>query len=217
MRLLSLAAGFGLVCMVSGGSALASETIPVHNNPTKPAASKATLKAKHTGAARNSKPAVNATATYANPSGWQVSFLKNWKYDKVDIGDPANNALVFFQSEEDAVERLAVSMLPVSDTSAASLLQKVKSDVYMRYDSAEVQPETKVSRGDQSALVTSFVGLDTTHPGVKTHTLLMVMVRNGKGYVISARTSEDHFAERRALLEKLVKSFAFTTRTASRK
>src|SRR5258706_2432453 len=188
MRLSSLAAGFGLVCVLGAASVLASDAIPVHHNPTNSGASKANSKAKGAGAAQNSKLAANSTATYANPSGWQISYLKNWKCDKVDIGDPANNALVFFQSEEDAVERLAVSMLPVADTSAASLLQKVKSDVYMRYDSAEVQPETKVSRGDQSALITSFVGLDTTHPGVKTHTFLMVMVRNGKGYGISART-----------------------------
>jgi len=135
----------------------------------------------------------NATAAYTNPSGWQISYLKSWKCDKVEMPDPATSALVFFQGEDDAVERLAVSMLPVSDTNPASLLQKVKTDVYMRYDSAEVDKETRISQGNQSALLTSFVGLDTTHPGVKTHTLLMVMVRNGKGYVISARTAEEHF------------------------
>src|SRR5438874_645756 len=110
MRFSSLAAGFGLVCVLGAGSAQASDAISVHHNPAKPAASKAILKAKQTGAAQNSKVAAYATAAYTNPSGWQISYLKNWKCDKVDMGDPANNALVFFQSEEDAVERLAVSM-----------------------------------------------------------------------------------------------------------
>src|SRR6266700_3566562 len=128
MRLSSLAAGFGLVCVVGSGSALASGATSVYTNPNKPAASKASSNAKHI-AAQNSKAAANNTTTYANPSGWQVSYLKSWKCDKVDMPDAASNALVFFQAEEDAVERLAVSMVPVSDTNPASLLQKVKSDV----------------------------------------------------------------------------------------
>src|SRR3989442_13741538 len=109
----TLAAGFGMVCVVGAGSAVPCDANPVHNNPTKPAASKANSKAKQTSAVQNSKVAANATSAYTNPSGWQISYLKNWKCDKVDMGDPANNALVFFQSEDDAVERLAVSMLPV--------------------------------------------------------------------------------------------------------
>src|SRR5260221_10626601 len=42
------------------------------------------------------------TVTYVNPYGWQVSSLKAWKRDNVELPDPANNALMYFQSEEDS-------------------------------------------------------------------------------------------------------------------
>src|SRR5258706_15035085 len=70
------------------------------------AAVKVPLHAKYSVTVQVVSGAEEPTVTYVNPYGWQVSYLKAWKRDNVELPDPANNALMYFQPEEDSIERL---------------------------------------------------------------------------------------------------------------
>ena len=155
-------------------------------------------------------PKVMGLQTYNNPYGWSISYLNGWKRDKVELGDPANNALMYFQPEEDSVERLAVAIMPVKEASVASLMKSLKSDLPSRYASVSVLSEEELMYEGVPATRFTFTGMDNSHPGVKTQTVLIAFVKDGKGYVVSARTAAARFPARQKVLETLVKSFLFS-------
>jgi hypothetical protein len=153
---------------------------------------------------------------YRDPNGWQISYLSDWKLDQVKTPDEGRDGINYFQKEDDSVERLALAILPVKETTCTDLMQQVCADMPEHYDHLEMGPQDQITYGDVPAVWASFTGMDHTHPGTRTQTVLLVLVRNGRGYVVSARTKADQFSARRALLEKMVKSLTFTeTRNAS--
>jgi hypothetical protein len=62
----------------------------------------------------------------------------------------------------------------------------------------------------------TFEGIDQTHPGTKTRSLVLGFVRDGLGFVISARCASSNFEARRNLFQKMLKSFMLTAPPASR-
>src|SRR5258708_904836 len=124
------------------------------------AATNIPLHAKYSITVQIASAIVEPMATYVNPYGWQVSYLKGWKRDNVDLPDPANNALMYFQPEEDSIERLAVSILPVKDPSPAKLMQSIQADIYSRYDSVELIAREELNHQDAPAILTTFSGID---------------------------------------------------------
>jgi len=151
-------------------------------------------------------------AAYRDPHGWQVSYMHGWQTDKVTTPDEGDDGLVFFQPEDDSIERLAVAIMPVSNMNCADLIQKVQADVPSHYDSPKFITETTILYHDTPAAWAVFSGIDNAHPGTRTQSIILAFVRDGRAYVISARTQAEHFAARRALLERMVKSFAVTKR-----
>ncbi|HLV79854.1 MAG TPA: hypothetical protein VKT32_06205 [Chthonomonadaceae bacterium] len=151
-------------------------------------------------------------ASYHDSHGWQISYVHGWQMDKVSTPDEGDDGLVFFQPEDDSVERLAVAIMPVRNMNSADLIQKIQADVPAHYDSPQFITENTFLYRDTPAVWAIFTGLDQTHPGTRTQSMILAFVRDGHAYVISARTQADRFAARRALLERMVKSFSVTKR-----
>jgi hypothetical protein len=153
-------------------------------------------------------------ASYHDPHGWQVSYMHGWQMDKVSTPDEGDDGLVFFQQEDDSVERLAIAIMPASNMNCADLIQKIQADVPSHYDSPKFITENTILFRDTSAVWAVFTGIDQTHPGTHTQSMILAFVRDGRAYVISARTQADRFEARRALLERMVKSFSIMKRPA---
>lgn len=154
-------------------------------------------------------------ASYQDRYGWQIHHLAGWKHDAVPLSDPQNNALIYFQPEDDSVERLAVSILPAQDMSCKDLIQKVQASFYSSYDDVQVLTQTETTYAGVPAEWTTFTGKDHSHPGTRTQSLVLAFVRDGHAYVVSARTEANHYSLREALLRKMVTSFAITPKPAS--
>jgi len=181
-----------------------------------PADSKRLLHAKYAAVVDVLDPQPLGLQTYRDSRGWRLLHPKEWKRDKVDLPDPVNNALLYFQEEEDSLERLAVAVLPVKEQSAAALMKRVEADLPSRYDDAEVISRQDISFEEVPAILTVVSGKDTTHSGARTQSVILAFVHAGRGYVISARTAAARFSSRQPLLMKLVKSFAFLPATPPR-
>lgn len=169
---------------------------------------------QYTALAQVAKPIQISLKTYRDPHGWQVSHLTGWKHDKENLPDPANNALVFFQQEDDAVERLAVSILPMADATATQLVEKLEKSLFDNYDDVKTGVHTDCQHLGAPAILTTFSGMDHAHPGTRTQTLVLAFVKNGRGYVVSGRTKAKQFDIRRPALEKMVRSFTLIDKTA---
>lgn len=147
---------------------------------------------------------------YQDSRGWRVNYLKTWKRDNVSLPDPANNALIYFQQEDDSVERLALSILPVTEASPATLTDKILKDIPSHYENVSVHSRSDIVFEGVPAVLATFSGADNSHPGTRTQSIILVFIRGGLGYVVSARTAAARFPARRALLQNIVKSFMFT-------
>jgi hypothetical protein len=123
---------------------------------------------------------------------------------------------VFFQKEEDSVERLAVAIMPVKDLTCADLMQKIRKDLYSYYAEIDFPEPTEQTFAAVPALLATFSAVPNTNPGTHTQSVVLAFVRAGRAYVISARTFAAKFKARQTLLESLVKSFQFTTRSQAR-
>jgi hypothetical protein len=155
-------------------------------------------------------------STYRDRYGWQIASLKDWKRDPVNFPDPANNALMYFQKEDDSVERVAVSVLPADQMTASELMGKAQKSLPANYEQLQVLSDQEITFAGVPAVFSIFTGMDQSHPGTKTESILLAFVKDGRAYVVSGRTAASRFALRRPLLEKLVRSFTFTPATASR-
>ena len=147
---------------------------------------------------------------YRDPHGWQVSFLSDWKRDNVPTAAEGSDGLVYLQQEDDSVERVAIAIIPTSDTTPKEVLDKISGDVYAHYMSAKISDPIDLTFNAVPAKLMTFTGMDLSHPGTKTTSVVLAFVRNGRSYVLSARTGSTHFNGRRPILEKVLRSFEFT-------
>ena len=145
---------------------------------------------------------------YRDPHGWQLSILSDWKHDSVPTAAEGSDGLNYFQQEDDSVERLAVAIIPTKNT-ADEVLNKISEDVYGHYQNAKLAEPVDLTVNSVPAKLLTFTGIDLSHPGTQTASVVLVFVRNGRSYVVSARSAAAHFNGRRPILEKLVRSFAF--------
>ncbi len=152
--------------------------------------------------------ALSHFAAYHDRFGWQISHLAGWKHDSVPLADPANNALIYFQQEDDSVERLAVSILPANDMTCKDLMDKVQASLYSSYDEVKVLEQSEILHAGTPAQWATFTGMDHSHPGTRTQSMILAFVRDGRAYVISARTAAARYSAREALLKRMVTSFA---------
>ena len=146
---------------------------------------------------------------YRDSHGWQVSVFSDWKHDNVPTAAEGSDGLVYFQQEDDSVERLAVAIMPSQTATAEEVLNKISEDVYGHYQNAKLAPPVDLTFNSVPAKMLTFTGMDLSHPGTQTSSLVLVFVRNGRSYVLSARTGAAHFNGRRPILEKILRSFAF--------
>lgn len=146
---------------------------------------------------------------YHDPHGWQVSFLSDWKRDNVPTAAEGSDGLVYFQQEDDSVERMAIAIMPVKEQTAEDILKKISDDVDSHYQNAQITAPVDLTFNSVPAKMISFTGLDLSHPGTRTSSVVLLFVRNGRAYVLSARSEAMHFNGRRPVLEKLLRSFAF--------
>jgi hypothetical protein len=146
---------------------------------------------------------------YRDSHGWQLSCLSEWKHDGVPTAAEGSDGLTYFQQEDDSVERVAVAIMPSQTQTIDDVLSKVSEDVYGHYQTAVLAEPVNLTFNSVPAKMLTFTGIDLSHPGTKTASMVLLFVRNGRAYVISARTGAMHFNSRRPILEKVVRSFAF--------
>ena len=157
-------------------------------------------------------PSAMGLISYSGVPGWKVNYVKGWKYDKAAV---SSSTIVYFQKEDDSVERLAVASMPVNEGSSAALAERVKKDLFSGYEQLEILSEEATSYNGLPANIISFSGNPTSHPNVRTQSMVLVFTRNGRGYVISGRTFAAKFNARKPLLESMVKSFSLSGQTAN--
>ena len=147
---------------------------------------------------------------YIDSRGWKVDYLKIWKRDNVAMGDPASNALMYFQQEDDSIERLAVAVLPVKEASVGALMDKILRDVPSHYEQVTIHSRSETMFEGVPAVLATFSGTDDSHPGTRTQSIVLTFVKGNLGYVVSARTQAAKYPVRQSLLQAMVKSFMFT-------
>jgi hypothetical protein len=153
---------------------------------------------------------VPTLSSYRATRGWQINYLKGWKPEAVTTPQVGKNGLVFFQPEDDAVERLAVAMIPSSGLTTQELMQKISSDIADKYDETEVVKQEEILYRNAPALWVTFKGKSNAHEGLLTQSVIMAFVNNGQAYFVSARTAATQFAKKQTLLETMVKSIALS-------
>ena len=154
------------------------------------------------------------TSLYHASCGWQVNYLSGWQRNCIPTADQPKDGLVFFQQEDDAVERLAVAVMPAKDLTVTDLMQQVQEDMPNHYNQVETLSREEITYQNAPAVYLIFTGVDQTHPGTKTQSLVLAFVRDGQAYVVSARTTAAHYNARRPILERLVKSFTVASKSA---
>jgi hypothetical protein len=148
-------------------------------------------------------------ATYTDTRGWSMDVIAGWNRYVVDLPDPGNNELVYFQPEEDSVERTAVSIVPVRDMDAMQLMRKVETEIPTQYDMLTRTGLKETKQGGLKAAWMTFTGTELSHPDTPTKSMVLAFVKGPRGYVISARTSANDYASREKLLRCLIRSFTF--------
>ncbi len=154
-----------------------------------------------------SSSSLGSLKLYTDQQGWKLKYPAGWRHDVVHLPDPSNNSLVYFQKEEDRVERLAVSMLPAPDGGAETLLKKLKSSVYSSYSNVKFISEAPTTFAGTAATWLVFSGSDDAHPGVATQSMAAIFVKGTRAYVVSARTRASNYASRSVVLEQALRTF----------
>jgi hypothetical protein len=179
-------------------------------DPAKPEVTPAQLHVQY-----NAVAAVDLLTSFHGSEGFDIRYLKGWRTDS--FAPEPGKKVYYFQPEEDSVERLAVAVVPIKETeTAADIMEKVRNDVPSHYTQVEYVSRYDLSKQKEAAQISTFKGIDTTHPNTRTTSIVLVVVRRGKAYVVSARTHASKFTERQALLDGLVRSVSFPSTTASR-
>ena len=145
--------------------------------------------------------------------GWQVQYPRGWQRDHVSIGGAGQDGLVYFQKEEDSIERLCVAVVPTGEITVDELCAQIVGDMRTRYENLDLSEPTEMRYQNAPALWLTFKGIPTTHPGVPTQSMVLMFVRNGRSYVITSRTNAGRFEAQRSRFEKLIKSFQLNETT----
>ena len=151
-------------------------------------------------------------AAYKGSHGWRVGYQTDWKAMQ---NRPGSDDLVYFQPEEDAVERLAVAVVPVKNPSASRLMDDVRADIPSNYTHYTLLSETNATHQGLPAIITVFEGNSAAHPNTRTTSMMMAVVNGDQGYVISARTDAARFKLRQPVLTKMLDSFVLTGKITS--
>lgn len=149
---------------------------------------------------------IPALLSYRASRGWQIDYLKGWRIDPVTTSLVGKNGLVFFQQEEDAIERMSVALIPAGGLTTQELMSKITADMADKYDDTEVIEQEEILYRNAPALWVSFTGRSRAHSGARTQSVILAFVYNTQAYFISARTAATRFPQRQPLLEKMVKS-----------
>lgn len=151
---------------------------------------------------------VEALSAYRDAQGWTAQYLKAWRPDRYSP-DPASQ-IVYFQPEEDSIDRLAVAVLPIGqDDTLETLSDKVCDDIPSHYTRSKIVSRYRDSHAGEAAQLLTFEGIDAAHPNDRLTTITLTVVHNKRFYVASARTRSALFPKRQALLEGLVRSVSF--------
>ncbi len=147
--------------------------------------------------------------------GWRVDYLSGWHHDSVPAADRPKDGLVFFQPEDDAVERVAVATMPAKELTVTDLITQMEADLPSHYDQVKVLSKDEITYQNTPAICAVFTGIDQSHPGTRTQSLVLAFVRDGQAYVVSARTLAARYSARRPILERLVRSFTIINKGAA--
>lgn len=147
--------------------------------------------------------------TYNDTRGWHIDTIAGWNAYPSELPDPANNALIYLEQQEDGAERVAVAILPTTMTNS-ELMKKVMMETPTQYDVLNVIDQKETTQYGVQATWLNFKGVDPSLPNVPTRSMVMTFVKDGKGYVISGRMKADQFKEREKLIRCLMRSFSFT-------
>lgn len=161
----------------------------------------------------DTSPPIHMTS-YRDPHGWKIDYFTEWHCD-ISTPDTGNKGLMFFQKEDDSVERMAVAVMPANEMTNDDLVKKIISQVPSGYSEPTIEPDCASSVGDTPAKTVIFSGMDMTHPGTKTKSEVLMVVHNGRAYFISVRCSAAQFNARQRNLERMLKSFGFTSAAAT--
>jgi len=179
-------------------------------DPAKPEVKPAQIHVQYSAVA-----AVDKLALFHGPEGFDVHYLKGWRTDS--FSPEPGSKVYYFQPEQDSVERLAVAVVPIKEgQTPTDMMNKVRDDVPSHYTGVQFVSRYEITRQQEAAEITTFKGLDSTHPNTHTTSIVLVRTHRGKAFIVSARTHGDKFAERQYLLDGLVKSLTFPDATASR-
>jgi hypothetical protein len=99
---------------------------------------------------------------------------------------------------------------------ATDLMSKVQKSLTGNYEQLQVLSDEETTFEGVPAIFSVFTGMDQSHPGTRTRSLLLAFVKNGRAYVVSARTADAQFRLRQPLLTKMVRSFTLAANTASK-
>lgn len=138
---------------------------------------------------------------------YQVAYRRGWKADAVNLQGEGNDALVYFQKEDDSVERMSVAVMAANDMTNEDLIKKVRASIPGSYSEIINIGEEPMTIGGTPAIKFTFAGKASTHPNILTHTILAVFVKDSRAYVVSMRTFSAQYEARKRLMEKMLSSF----------
>lgn len=138
---------------------------------------------------------------------YQVAYRRGWKADAVNLQGEGSDALVYFQKEDDSVERMSVAVMAANDMTNEDLIKKVRASIPGSYSEIINIGEEPMMIGGTPAIKFTFAGKASTHPNVLTHTILAVFVKDSRAYVVSTRTFSAQYEARKRLMEKMLSSF----------
>lgn len=156
-------------------------------------------------------------ATYTDWRHWKIDVLAGWNRYGAGLPDPANNALLYFEPQEDSVERLSVAIASLRVENSADLMKKVRDDLPTQYDTLKSVAQWNTTFCGQPATWMTFQGIDRAQPNTLTRSMVLAFVRGPRCYVISARTGDNQYEAKQHLLRSLVRSFALTPNRAAPK
>ncbi len=149
----------------------------------------------------------NAWLTPYSAGRYQVSIRRGWKTDAVNLPGEPKDALVYFQKEDDSVERMSVAVMAVKEMTNAELIQKVRASMPSSYSEIINIGEEQTTVQGIPAIKIIFAGKDISHPSTLSHTILVAFVKDSRAYIVSTRTFSAQYEARKRIMEKMLNSF----------
>ena len=145
--------------------------------------------------------------SFKGSRGWRVGYQTGWTAMPNREG---SDDMMFFQPEEDAVDRLAVTIVPLKNKTVQQLMDDVRADIPSSYTHYDLLSQTEFTVQGLPAVLATFTGNAAAHPGTRTTSMMMAVVNGDWGYVVSARTAVERFPLRQPVMDKMLHSFALT-------